>query len=225
MKKILLITHHDFGDPGIISKILHKRYFISTVNYKNLKNIKSNDINSYSTFIFFGGKMSANSKSINISYEYNFISNLIRLNKNILGICLGAQMIAQIFGSKVNHSKSKQIEVGYRKILPIDKKLFRSNMSFLQFHNEGISKNSSMEVIANGRIFDVDAYKIKDQNIFGLQFHPEVTEYMIKNWYNNLKNKKAKGIDKLENILKDHKKYNNVNYSWMENFLNTAFYD
>ena len=98
-------------------------------------------------------------------------------------------------------------------------------MSFLQFHNEGISKNSSMEIIANGRIFEVDAFKISGQNIFGLQFHPEVTEYMIKNWYNNLKNKKAKGIDKLENILKDHKKYNKVNYSWMENFLNTTFYD
>ena len=36
MKKILLVTHHDLSDPGIISSILHSKYLTCNINYKNL---------------------------------------------------------------------------------------------------------------------------------------------------------------------------------------------
>ena len=71
MKKILLITHHEFGDPGIISKILHKNYLLTTINFKNLKRLNLDDIQKYSAFILFGGKMSANSLSKETKVEYS----------------------------------------------------------------------------------------------------------------------------------------------------------
>lgn len=224
MKKILLITHHDLGDPGVITNILQKDHLLSTINYKNLKKLKPSEIKTYSLFIFIGGNMSANSKSRHILYEYQFLSSLIDLNKNILGICLGAQMIAKIYGSKISYSINKIIEVGYRKIKSNNRKYFKDDMNFLQFHNEGITYNSSMDILARGRLFEIDAFKIKNKNIFGFQFHPEVTNSMIKSWYKDLNMKKI-GIDKLDIILKDHNKFNKINLIWIKRILNKLLND
>ena len=224
MKKILLITHHDLGDPGVITSLLQKDHLLSTINYKNLKKLKISEIKTYSLFIFIGGNMSANSKSRHILYEYQFLSSLIDLNKNILGICLGAQMIAKIYGSKISYSINKIIEVGYRKIKSNNYKYFKDDMEFLQFHNEGITLNSSMDVLARGRLFEIDAFKIKNKNIFGFQFHPEVTDSMIKGWYKDLDTKKI-GIDKLDIILKDHNKFNKINLIWIKRILHKLLND
>jgi GMP synthase-like glutamine amidotransferase len=168
--------------------------------------------------------MSANSKSKHILHEYRFLSSLIDLNMNILGICLGAQMIAKIYGSKISYSKNKIIEVGYRKIQSNNHKYFKSDMNFLQFHNEGIAYNSSMNILARGRLFEIDAFKINNKNIFGFQFHPEVTNSMIKSWYKDLDMKK-RGIDKLDIILKDHKKFNKSSLNWIKGILNKILND
>jgi len=224
MKKILLITHHDFGDPGVITNILQKDHLLSTINYKNLKKLKLSEIKTYSLFIFIGGNMSANSKSRYILYEYKFLSSLINFNKNILGICLGAQMIAKIYGSKVSYSSSKVIEVGYRKIKSNNYKYFKNNMNFLQFHNEGITYNSSMDILARGRLFEIDAFKIKNKNIYGFQFHPEVTNSMIKSWYKDIDKNKI-GIDKLDIILRDHNKFNKINLTWIKSIFNKLLND
>ena len=224
MKRILLITHHDLGDPGVITNILQKDHLLSTINYKNLQKLRLSEINSFSLFIFIGGNMSANSKSKHILHEYRFLSSLIDLNMNILGICLGAQMIAKIYGSKISYSKNKIIEVGYRKIQSNNHKYFKSDMNFLQFHNEGIAYNSSMNILARGRLFEIDAFKINNKNIFGFQFHPEVTNSMIKSWYKDLDMKK-RGIDKLDIILKDHKKFNKSSLNWIKGILNKILND
>tara|TARA_Y100001935_G_scaffold230744_1_gene211309 strand:- start:390 stop:1061 length:672 start_codon:yes stop_codon:yes gene_type:complete len=214
MKKILLITHHEFADTGIISKILHKDYLITTVFSRNLNKLSNNEISQYYAFIIFGGKMSANSISKNIKSEYIFLSKIIKLNKKIIGICLGAQLIAKHFGSKISRSKKKIIEIGYRGMKSYDKNFFRGVNKLLQFHNEGISYNKNMIELSKGRIFEIDAFKIKSKKIYGFQFHPEVTEIMIRNWYSNLSNN-YKGTDKLNKILNDHDKYKDSNYLWM----------
>ena len=219
MKKVLLITHHETSNLGIISKILSKKYLITSIYYKNIKNLGSNELLGYSAYIFFGGKMSANSQSGVINNEFIFLKKLIKSNKLIIGICLGAQLIAKIYGSKIYKNKNSLVEIGYRKLDKINKKFFKNVSSMLQFHNEGITYNSHMSIYAKGRTFEIDAFKIKTKKIYGFQFHPEVNESMIKNWYSNLSSMK-KGTDSLSKILLDHKKNCDKNYKWLSNFLN-----
>ena len=106
MKKILLVTHHDLSDPGIISSLLHSKYLTCNINYKNLPLLKQSEIKEYTAIIIFGGKMSANSKSTYIKNEYKFLSKAIKLKKIIIGICLGAQIIAKFYGSIIQKSSS-----------------------------------------------------------------------------------------------------------------------
>ena len=218
MKKVLLITHHETSNLGIISKILSKKYLITSIYFKNIKNLASNELLGIFGVYFFGGKMSANSQSGVINDEFIFLKKLIKSNKLIIGICLGAQLIAKIYGSKIYKNKNNLVEIGYRKLDKINEKFFKNVSSMLQFHNEGITYNSHMNIYAKGRTFEIDAFKIKKKKIYGFQFHPEVNESMIKNWYSNLSSIK-KGTDSLSKILSDHKKNCEKNYKWLSNFL------
>lgn len=97
----------------------------------------------------------------------------------LLGVCYGAQLIAQKSGGNVMPSKIR--EYG------------RANLSFVQHENDllsAVSPNSQVwmshgdtisevpanfEIIASTDSVKVAAYHIKGTNTYGIQFHPEVT--------------------------------------------------
>ncbi len=218
MKRVLQIIHSEVADISVISKFFQKKHHTSTIFYKNLRFLKKNELDQFDLFIFHGGKQSANSKSKAIAYEYIFLKYIIKLNKPIIGICLGAQLIAKIYGSKISKSKNKVFECGYKKNLKNNNKFFKKNLSFLQFHTEGISFNKNMELLAKGILYDVDSFKIKNKNIYGFQFHPEVTAQTIKRWHDIVKIKYPY-IENLNKIMKDFKKYQFQNYNWFQEFL------
>ena len=218
MKRVLQIIHSEVADISVISKFFQKKHHTSTIFYKNLRFLKKNELDQFDLFIFHGGKQSANSKSKAIAYEYIFLKYIIKLNKPIIGICLGAQLIAKIYGSKISKSKNKVFECGYKKNLKNNNKFFKKNLFFLQFHTEGISFNKNMELLAKGILYDVDSFKIKNKNIYGFQFHPEVTAHTIKRWHDIVKIKYPY-IENLKKIMKDFKKYQFQNYNWFQEFL------
>ena len=218
MKRVLQIIHSEVADVSVVSKFFQKKHQSSTIFYKNLRFLKKKDIDQFDLFIFHGCKQSANSKSKAISYEYKFLNYIIKKNKQIVGICLGAQLIAKIFGSKISKSKTKLFECGYKKNLKKNNKVFKNNLSFLQFHTEGISYNKNMELLSKGILYEVDSFKIKRKDIYGFQFHPEVTSNTIKRWHDIVKIKYPY-IDNLNKIMKDFKKHQFKNYDWFQSFL------
>ena len=218
MKKVLQIIHSEVADVSVVSKFFQKKHQSSTIFYKNLHFLKKNEIDRFDLFIFHGGKQSANSKSKAISYEYKFLNYLIKRNKSIVGICLGAQLIAKIYGSKITKSDNKLFECGYKKNLKKNNNFFKNNLFFLQFHTEGISYNKNMELLAKGNLYEVDSFKIKRKEIYGFQFHPEVTSNTIKRWHDIVK-KKYPYIENLNKIMKDFKKHQYKNYNWFQSFL------
>ncbi len=218
MKKVLQIIHSEVADVSVVSKFFQKSHQSSTIFYKNLNCLKKKDIDQFDLFLFHGGKQSANSKSKAISYEYKFLNYIIKKNKPIVGICLGAQLIAKTYGSKISKTKNKIFECGYKKNLKINNKVFKNNLAFLQFHTEGISYNKNMELLAKGILYEVDSFKIKRKDIYGFQFHPEVTSNTIKRWHDIVKIKYPY-IENLDKIMKDFKKNQFKNYDWFQSFL------
>ncbi len=218
MKRVLQIIHSEVADVSIVSKFFQKKHQSSIIFYKNLQYLKKKEINLFDLFIFHGGKQSANSKSKAILYEYEFLNYIIKQNKPIIGICLGAQLIAKIYGSKISKSKNKLFECGYKKNIKESNKVFKNNLSFLQFHTEGISYNKNMELLSKGIMYEVDSFKIKGKKIYGFQFHPEVTSNTIKRWHGIVKIKYPY-IESLNKIINDFKKYQYKNYDWFQSFL------
>lgn len=221
MKKALLISHHNVLDSGYVSDILFQtKYIIHILHFSNLKNLKNIDINSYNIIFIFGGKSSANDKNKKINDEYIFIKKIIRLKIPLVGFCLGAQMIAKIFDSKITYYKNKKSEIGYKNILFPNTNFFTKKDSyFMQFHNQGISYNKNMEVLAQGRIYEVDAFKIRNKCIYGFQFHPEVNPHTIKRWYSTNLEPISKYKSSLNKSLSDYKIYSNHNYDWLKKII------
>ena len=132
MKKALLISHHNVFDSGFVSTILYDcNCIIHIVDQKYLKNIKKNDLLKFDIVFIFGGKASANSNSKSITYELKFLKKIIKLNLNVIGFCLGAQLIAKLYGSKITNFKNNNTEIGYKKILNPNKKYFSRRLNNL----------------------------------------------------------------------------------------------
>jgi len=100
-------------------------------------------------------------------------------NLPVLGICYGAQLIAEKSGGEVIPSRIR--EYGRAKLSQIDthkdllKELNRDSQVWMS-HGDTIAKvPDNFEVIAGTPTVDVAAYKIKGQDTYGIQFHPEVT--------------------------------------------------
>ena len=104
----------------------------------------------------------------------------------ILGICLGHQSIAEVFGAKVvkasnmMHGKTSKIN-----IIKKDKlfKNIKKNFIATRYHSLVIDKNTiNKNIIISSLSADdneIMSIKIKDKEIYGIQFHPEsiMSEY------------------------------------------------
>ncbi len=113
----------------------------------------------------------------------------------LLGVCYGAQLMAQTEGGSVEASSTR--EYGRANLSNVDAKdeLMQGvslNSQVWMSHGDTI-KNlpDNFQVIASTESVEVAAYKVKDENRYGIQFHPEVThstegQQIIKNFVINI---------------------------------------
>lgn len=99
-------------------------------------------------------------------------------NGPVLGICYGAQLIAQKSGGRVEKSATR--EYGRANLNFISKKegLFKGIKKGSQVwmsHGDTIFEiPDSFKIIASTHEVKVAAFKVKKQDVYGVQFHPEV---------------------------------------------------
>lgn len=103
-----------------------------------------------------------------------------KIDKPILGICLGHQTIAQAYGAKI--IKAKKMMHGKTSTIHIDKetKVFQdlpSEFSATRYHSLVADKNSLNEnIMTTSHSIDDDeimSIEIKGKPVYGIQFHPE----------------------------------------------------
>lgn len=136
--------------------------------------------------LILGGPMSVNDTT---SYPYLAdekmrIRSFVKSGIPVLGICLGAQLIANAFGGKVS---SCEEEVGWREIRRIGTGIVQdiaSPFRAFQMHRE------TFDIPINGKIL-CEGYTVRNQafdigSATGLQFHLEITADLIEDWIRHL---------------------------------------
>ncbi len=99
--------------------------------------------------------------------ELNKFNWLKKIDKPVLGICSGAQIIASVFGGNIIENR----EIG---MVEVKGNLFgRKSFQAYSLHQNGISKLGEFDVLAESKT-SIHAIKHKHKEIYGVVFHPEV---------------------------------------------------
>jgi GMP synthase-like glutamine amidotransferase len=184
---VLIIKHVDIEGPGLIEEILQE-YRISHQMINLEKDTLSKNLDDFSHIIILGGPMNVYEEDRYpfLRAEDLFIKEAIQRRKRILGICLGAQLIAKALGAKVFKSPLK--EIGWYDVELTETGLKDSLFSTLpkmfsvfQWHEDTFEIPRNAKLIATSSSVPNQAFRY-GKNVYGLQFHLEVTEEMIKQW-------------------------------------------
>jgi GMP synthase-like glutamine amidotransferase len=129
--------------------------------------------------IVMGGPMSVNDRERYpwIVPEIRFINKVIKLEKPVLGICLGAQFIASAMGATIYQNSEK--EIGWFSVEGIslaDTSNFRfpQSMTVFHWHGETFDLPQGATHLARSQGCENQAFQL-GKSVIGLQFHLETT--------------------------------------------------
>lgn len=127
--------------------------------------------------IILGGPMSVNDEAQFpwLKLEKNYIREMIEAGKPVLGICLGAQLIASALGAKVGPNPGK--EIGWFPIQGLSTAagfVFPPSMEVFHWHGETFDLPPQATLLARSEACPNQAFQI-GQTVIGLQFHLETT--------------------------------------------------
>ena len=147
--------------------------------------------------IILGGQMSVNDEREFpfLAEEKKLVKKAVARGSTVLGVCLGAQMIAAACGKTVYKGEK---ELGWRAITGCHapgQRFFPGEFDVFHWHKETFDLPEGARLLATGKAVKNQAFMIK--NALGVQFHPEVTKEIITFWAKDL------GEDERTAILKN----------------------
>lgn len=182
--RILIIVHQAHSTPGRVGEMLGARGFRLDRRVPNLGDPLPRSLEGYAGAIVFGGPMSANDDHLpGIRAELDWLPGAIDSGKPVVGICLGAQLMARTLGARVGGHPHGLVEIGYYEVRPTGAGAahFEGPTTFYQWHSETFDLPAGAVHLAENDAFPAQAFRY-DGNAFGLEFHPEMTLEMIERW-------------------------------------------
>jgi len=121
-----------------------------------------------------------------IAKELALLRQAVDAKLPILGVCLGAQMLAAALGAKV--TKSPQKEIGWYPVMrepgaegdPLFESFGQTETVF-QWHGDTFALPKGAVRLASSPLCQEQAFRYRE-NVYGWQFHLEVTEPIIRAW-------------------------------------------
>jgi GMP synthase (glutamine-hydrolysing) len=183
--KILIIVHQAHSTPGRVGELLEERGCVLDRRCPSLGDPLPCDLSPYTACVVFGGPQSANDDHLpGIRAELDWLERTaLPADRPLLGICLGAQMIARVLGARVGPHPDGLVEIGYHTIHPTEagQDYLEGPTLFYQWHRETFEIPREAVHLAHNEAFDGQAFRYNG-HVYGLEFHPEMTRAMIERW-------------------------------------------
>ncbi len=183
------------------------------------------------TLVIMGGPMSVNESDVYtyIKREIELVQDFVRKGKKVLGICLGAQIMASALGAKVYPGPEK--EIGWYDIELQEEGLKDARMTRMAIHPKAGDFWKKFKVFHwHGETFDLPLGGVRlaksalypnqafryGENAYAFQFHIEVGKEMVYDWL------KHESVD-MDAIVRDTEKYYEDYHQRALNFYKAFF--
>lgn len=186
--KVLVFQHVPFEPLGTLDPLLKDAGFrIRYVNFGREPDSRP-DLGGYEALIVLGGPMNSDQIDTypNLITEVSIIRDAVDRGMSVLGICLGAQLLAKALGGSVARNKTREIGWYDVELTEAGRKdpvlsSFAQRQEVFQWHEDGISLPSGAELLAGSAASPVQAFRY-GEHAYGFQFHLEANQPLIERW-------------------------------------------
>lgn len=187
MTEILIFKHVPFEGPGTFREELDKR----GLRYREVNLYQGEvpkNLGGCGGLIIMGGPMNVyeEDKYPFLKEEDGLIKEALSKKIPMIGICLGAQLMAKAGGAKVTKGGKK--EIGWYPLHLTEEaksdpvfKVLPKEVEVFQWHGDTFDIPKGAVRLASSELFPNQAFRIGD-NAYAFQFHIEVTSDIIKSW-------------------------------------------
>lgn len=186
-KEILIIKHVEIEGAGSIGEFFQNSAWHQKVVELGKGETLPADLSDFAAIISLGGPMNvyAEEKFPFLKIEEKLIKKAIEEEIPLLGICLGAQILAKACGAQVTRAAKK--EQGWFEVALTEEgkqdTLFKGlpeGLMVFQWHEDTFGLPEGGVLLASSSGLN-QAFRF-GKSSYGLQFHPEVTVEMIASW-------------------------------------------
>jgi GMP synthase (glutamine-hydrolysing) len=219
---VLIVLHQSHSSPGHVGQWFQRNGHALDVRRHCFDDPLPATLEHHCGAVIFGGPQSANDCDPFIKREIAWIGVALKEGKPFLGICLGAQMLAQNLGAKVDHCQKGNVEIGYHPIRWTDTARALGDVPehVYQWHREGF------DIPSGGRLLAVSDGPFPNQVMgyghaaIGIQFHPEITYAQVNRWSgSNPMRLYMKGARPRHEHLAGHLTHGPRVRAWLDQFL------
>lgn len=186
--KILVFQHVPYEPLGTLDPLLKQAGFrIRYINFHRRPNERPN-LDGYSGLIILGGPMNANQVDDypHLAIEISLIREALERDIAVLGICLGAQLLAKALGGKVVAGAGR--EIGWHNVEVTEDgrqdtvlSAFGTGSEVFQWHDDVIVLPDHVSHLASSERCPVQAFRY-GEHAYGFQFHLEADAALIERW-------------------------------------------
>ena len=186
--KVLVFQHVPYEPLGTLDPLLKEAGFrLRYVNFSREPEVRP-VLDKYEALIILGGPMNSDQIDTypNLITEVEIIREAVEQDMSVLGICLGAQLLAKALGGSVFRNETREIgwydvEMSEAGLADPVLSAFAPRQEVFQWHEDGISLPPGIDVLAGSPASPVQAFR-HGEHAYGLQFHLEVNAPLIERW-------------------------------------------
>ncbi len=209
MAKVLVFQHVPYEPLGTLDPLIRdRRHRIRYVNFGREPHAKPS-IQGYDALILLGGPMNIGQEADypHLEVEKKLVREALEADIPVLGICLGAQLIASALGGQVYQAPEN--EIGWYSMRPSESaqsdpliRHFKTEEPIFQWHGYTFDLPQQAELLVTGDAIPNQAFRVGSK-VYGFQFHLEASRPLIKRWLDLPQHQVELGLDKAPNRRKN----------------------
>jgi GMP synthase (glutamine-hydrolysing) len=184
MKRVLFIQNGEQDRPGLFAKVLRDHGVALDIVEAGCGEKTPTDLDRWAGIAVGGGGMSAyeTERYPFLRDEETLIRSARAAGKPLLGMCLGAQLMAGALGGKVFPNQAKEIGFYDVRFTPAaaDDFLWQGHTTFrpVQWHGDTFSLPPGAVRLASSDLTENQLFRLDDTS-YGFQFHLEIDEPVL----------------------------------------------